>query len=228
MIDYIKESNKKAQDRNEYMLFNVPVYVINKFPNNIEINNILNSVKDIINKNYLDGLEAIYIGDFKDLNRRDIQSMLKDGAIWISSNNIKNIITEPLVIENIIHEVGHLLEEKFQLQIYGDGRVENEYNSKKNRLFQLLKNDGYKVEINLFFSDDMLKELDHFLYKDVGYDKISLLSAGLFLSPYSITTIREYFATGLLDFLLGEDDHLEDISPILYEKINKVIENLEK
>jgi hypothetical protein len=27
---------------------------------------------------------------------------------------------------------------------------------------------------------------------------------------------------------LGEDDHLEDISPILYEKINKVIENLEK
>jgi hypothetical protein len=41
MIDYIKESNKKAQDRNEYMLFNVPVYVINKFPSNIKINNIL-------------------------------------------------------------------------------------------------------------------------------------------------------------------------------------------
>ena len=48
MIDYIKESNKKAQERNEYMLFNVPVYVINKFPNNIEINNILDTVKDII------------------------------------------------------------------------------------------------------------------------------------------------------------------------------------
>jgi len=228
MIDYIKESNKKAQDRYEYMLFNVPVYVINKFPNNIKVNNILNSIKDIINKNYLEGLEAIYIGDFKDLNRRDIQSMLKDGAIWISSNNIKNVITEPLVVENIVHEVGHLLEEKFQFQIYGDGRVENEYNSKKNRLFQLLKNDGYKVEINLFFSDDMLKELDYFLYKDVGYDKISLLSAGLFLSPYSITTIREYFATGLLDYLLGEDNHLKDVSPILYEKINKIIENLEK
>ena len=62
----------------------------------------------------------------------------------------------------------------------------------------------------------------------MGYDKISLLSAGLFLSPYSITTIREYFATGLLDFLLGEDNHLKDVSPVLYEKINEVIENLEK
>ena len=66
MIDYIKESNKKAQNRNEYMLFSVPVYVINKFPSNIKINNILDSVKDIIDKKYLDGLEAIYIGDFKE------------------------------------------------------------------------------------------------------------------------------------------------------------------
>jgi hypothetical protein len=137
MIDYIKESNKKAQDRNEYMLFNVPVYVINKFPSNIKINNILDSVKDIINKKYLDRLDAIYIGDFKDLNKRDIQSMLKDDAIWISSNNIKNVITEPLVVENIIHEIAHLLEEKYQSQIYGDGKLEREYNSKKNRLFLL-------------------------------------------------------------------------------------------
>ena len=226
MIDYIKESNKKAQNRNEYMLFNVPVYVINKFPNNIEINNILNTVKDIINKNYLDGLEAIYIGDFKDLNRRDIQSMLKDGAIWISSNNIKNVITEPLVVENIIHEIAHLLEEKFQSQIYGDGRLENEYNSKKNRLFQILKNDGYDISLDLFFSDDMLKEFDHFLHKQVGYDKISILTAGLFLSPYSVTTIREYFASGMLSYLLDESDHLDEISPILSEKIVKVMENL--
>jgi len=205
MIDYIKESNKKAQDRNEYMLFNVPVYVINKFPSNIKINNILDSVKDIINKKYLDGLETIYIGDFKDLNRRDIQSMLKDDAIWISSNNVKNVITEPLVVENIIHEIAHLLEEKYQSQIYGDRKLEREYNSKKNRLFHLLKNEEYDIDLELFFSDDMLKEFDNFLYKVVGYDKISLLTAGLFLSPYSITTIREYFASGMLDYLTNDN-----------------------
>jgi hypothetical protein len=226
MIDYIKESNKKAQDRNEYMLFNVPVYVINKFPSNVKINNILDSVKDIINKKYLDRLDAIYIGDFKDLNRRDIQSMLKDGAIWISSNNIKNIITEPLVVENIIHEIAHLLEEKYQSQIYGDGKLEREYNSKKNRLFHLLKNEGYDIDLDLFFSDDMLKEFDNFLYKIVGYDKISLLTAGLFLSPYSITTIREYFASGMLDNLTSDDNYIGEISPVLYSKIKQVKENL--
>ena len=44
----------------------------------------------------------------------------------------------------------------------------------------------------------MLKEFDNFLYKKIGYDKLSLLTSGLFLSPYSITTIREYFASGLI------------------------------
>jgi hypothetical protein len=227
MIDYIKESNKKAQERNEYMLFNVPVYVINKFPSNIKINNILDSVKDIINKNYLNDLEAIYIGDFKDLNRRDIQSMLKDGAIWISSNNIKNVITEPLVVENIIHEIAHLLEEKYQSQVYGDGKLEKEYNSKKNRLFHLLKNEGYDIDLDLFFSDDMLKEFDNFLYRIVGYDKISLLTAGLFISPYSITTVREYFATGMLDYLTDDESYVKEISPTLYSKIKNIKETIE-
>ena len=226
MIDYIKESNKKAQDRNEYMLFNVPVYVINKFPSNIKINNILDSVKDIIDIKYLDGLETIYIGDFKDLNRRDIQSMLKDDAIWISSNNVKNVITEPLVVENIIHEIAHLLEEKYQSQIYGDRKLEREYNSKKNRLFHLLKNEEYDIDLELFFSDDMLKEFDNFLYKVVGYDKISLLTAGLFLSPYSITTIREYFASGMLDYLTNDNSYIDEISPVLYSKIKQIEENL--
>jgi hypothetical protein len=40
------------------------------FLSNIDLNNILNSVKDIINKNYLNGLEAIYIGDFKDFEQK--------------------------------------------------------------------------------------------------------------------------------------------------------------
>ena len=72
----------------------------------------------------------------------------------------------------------------------------------------------------------MLKEFDYFLYKKVGYDKLSLLSSGLFLSPYSITTIREYFASGLIDYLFEEGIHLSDVSPILYRKIFKIVEKL--
>ena len=140
--------------------------------------------------------------------------------------NIKNVITEPLVVENIIHEVAHLLEEKYQSQIYGDGKLEREYNAKKNRLFQILKADGYDIDLDLFFSDDMLKEFDNFLYRIVGYDKISLLTAGMFLSPYSVTTIREYFASGVLDYLTNENSYIDEVSPILYSKIKTMEEEI--
>ena len=226
MINYLKEVHKKAQDRKEYMLFNVPVYVINKFPKSINMNNILNQTSQKINKNFLNGLDAIYIGDFDDLNRRDIQSMFKDGAIWISSNNIKNIITEPLVVDSIIHEVAHLLEDRFEEGIYYDRTLENEYLAKKRRLYELLLSDGYKIPLELFFSDDYLKEFDQFLYKKVGYDKISIMTSGLFLSPYSITTIREYFAAGLLMYLSEDKEYLKIISPTLYLKIKDTLEKL--
>jgi hypothetical protein len=226
MITYIKESNKRIQDRSEYMLYNVPVYVINKFSKHIKINNILNSVKEKINKNFLNGLDAIYIGDFDDLNKRKIQSMLKDGAIWISSNNIINVITETLVAENIIHEVAHLLEDRFQEILYSSGGIEQEYESKKQRLYSLLKADGYEITPELFFSDDHLREFDSFLYQEVGYDKLSLLSAGLFFSPYSITSIREYFANGFLLYLSEEHEYLKDLSPVLYSKIIKILNKL--
>ena len=67
----------------------------------------------------------------------------------------------------------------------------------------------------------MLKEFDNFLYKVVGYDKISLLTAGLFLSPYSITTVREYFATGFTEFYMHPNEHgfLQKVSPQLYKKL---------
>jgi len=226
MKTYIKESNERIQDRSEYMLYNVPVYVINKFAKHIKINNILNFVKGKINKNFLNGLDAIYIGDFDDLNKRKIQSMLKDAAIWISSNNIVNIITEPLVAENIIHEIAHLLEDRFQEVLYGSEGIEQEYESKKQRLYSLLKADGYEITPKLFFSDDYLREFDSFLYRDVGYDKLSLLSVGLFFSPYSITSVREYFANGFLLYLSEGREYLKDLSPVLYLKIVKILNKL--
>ncbi len=66
-------------------------------------------------------------------------------------------------------------------------------------------------------------EFDDFLLNKVGYDKLSILMQGLFISPYAATSLREYFATGFTDFFM-EPDHrlLRSISPILYKKIEKI------
>ena len=64
---------------------------------------------------------------------------------------------------------------------------------------------------------------DHFLYKEVGYPLLSSLTAGLFMSPYAATSLREYFANGFEWFFLKDQQtYLKQISPVLYNKLDKL------
>ena len=226
MFKYLIESHNKREDRKEYKLYGVPVQVINKYPDNIKISNILSIVKTKLPPAFLNGLEIIYIGDFPELNDREIQAMLKDDAIWLSSNNIKNFLTEPLIAESIIHEIAHLVEERWKDFIYEDGAIQSEYDGKKQRLVDLLRGEGESVFSDLFFKDEYLSELDAFLYKTVGYDKLSLIASDLFLSPYSVTTIREYFADGFQAFFSPDRRYLKEISPLLYARIQNLVKEI--
>jgi len=224
MKNYLIEANKRAQDRKEYMLYNVPLYIIHSFPKVIDVNTIIDLVKKKLPADTFNGLDAIYVGEFKDLKDREIQAMFKDSAIWLSSDNIKSFMTEEVIADNIVHEVAHLLEDLYPHFIYFDNKVEQEYNSKKHKLMTILKEEGYSVFIKLFFNEEYLKEFDNLLYKHIGYDKLALFSLGLFISPYSITTIREYFASGFQMFFSEEVDYLREISPVLYHKIKKLMD----
>ena len=74
-------------------------------------------------------------------------------------------------------------------------------------------------------------EFDQFLLKDVGYDKLSDVVNGIFISPYSPTSLREYFATGFTEFYMHPNNHgfLKKTSPALYSKLEKInnIESLD-
>ena len=227
MLKYIIESQDKFnKQRKEYSLYNVPIKVIDELPDNIKINNIINNIKSKIDKDFLKNIRNIFIGDFDDLNKRNIQAMLKDNSIWVSSNNIKNFLTEKSITNSIMHEIAHSLEKSFEKSLYSDGKLKNEYNSKKKRLFDTLKHHDYDVFKDLFFKDNNISELDDFLYKRVGYDKLAIFVNGLFLTPYSVTTLREYFASGFQAFFSNDRDYLKDISPILYSKIYELVKEI--
>ena len=67
-------------------------------------------------------------------------------------------------------------------------------------------------------------EFDEFLLKDIGYDKLSSIVSGLFISPYAPTSLREYFATGFTEFYLNPNEHtfLKQLTPALYNKLEKI------
>ena len=58
------------------------------------------------------------------------------------------------------------------------------------------------------------------LYKKIGYDKLSDLMMGLFITPYAATSLREYYATGFSEFYFDSNHNfLRKVSPELYKKL---------
>ena len=225
MKKYLQTSFKEnLKNRKYYFIHNTPVFIIDSFPKSIDTNYIMKSVEETIPTSFMQGIEGIYVGNFPELKSRDIQAFSRDDAIYLSSFEDEPNISPELIVRDIVHEISHFLEENYYYEIYDDDLIRREYEGKKQRLADLLRAEGYEFPEKLFFSDDYVDELDDFLYKKIGYDKISILSVGLFLSPYSITSIREYFANGFEEYLMGDYDYLKDISPILFSKIQELIE----
>ena len=228
MKDYLINSHKQyMNDRREYYIKDVPLYIINPLPEHIDIGSIVNSVESVMPQFLLNNVEGVYVGNFPELKKRDLDSMFKDGVIYISSYNDDKEITEDVVVRNIVHELAHALEDAIENNIYGDFSIDREYILKKKKLITLLQAQDYKFPHKWFFDEKYVEKLDNFLYDEVGYDKLAILSAGLFISPYSITTFREYFANGFEEYFLGDSEYLRETSPALYNKIKNIIEEIE-
>jgi hypothetical protein len=228
MKEYITHSVKKSlRERKEYFLYDIPVYILKPLPEHINFNNVLEELKDIVPYEFMSGLEGIYVGEFPELKDRKIQAMFRDGVIYLSNfKEFADKVTEEIIIKDVVHELAHLLEDKSQHEIYGDDTIEKEYMGKKKRLVDLLRaNDvSFHGMGKLFFSDEYVDELDNFLFKELGYDSLIALTLGLFLSPYSVTSIREYFANGFEEYIIGDRHYLKEISPALFNKLESILE----
>ena len=220
---------ESLKEKREYLLFNkVPLFIIDFFPDHIDINYIIKRIEKNIPPSFLVNIDAIYVGEFEELNNREIQAMYKDSAIYLSSFKNSNIpVSEELIVVDIVHEIGHSFEEKVMYELYHDKKLENEFISKRKRLFEILKSEEYKISEDLFLNPEYDEKFDLFLYKKIGYEKLSLLTVGLFTSPYSATSLREYFANGFEEFYLGDKKYLMEICPTLFKKI-KLISNIEE
>lgn len=223
MKKYILESyNRYIENRKEYYLNSVPVFVINPLPSDIDLEYVLEEIASSVPNSFIDLVDGIYIGQFPELKNREIQAMLKDGAIYLSNFEDEDEVTENVIIDDIIHEIAHAIEDKYHSILYDDGVIEKEYIGKKKRLMDILEAEGEEFDKYMFFSDNVDK-FDDFLYNDIGYDRLSLTINGLFISPYSVTTLREYFSNGFEEYIRGDRLYLKQTCPYLFYKIDELI-----
>jgi len=218
---YLESSNEKARDQQkEWKLFgNIDVFIKDPFVTPINVPDIINKFEQLIPSHLTYGLDSIYIGDFKEFQQRNINAFFEGGTIYVS--NIQDDLED--FLDDIIHELAHSVEAQNGLEIYGDGRLENEFLGKRKKLYYILKEEGYDINLLDFLNPEYTREFDELLYKKIGYSNLRDLTGGLFYSPYGATSLSEYFANAFEAFFMKKDfNTLQSLSPVLYNKIEKL------
>ena len=228
MFDGIKNfifenSYKNRRNQKHHKIFNfIDLYIKDPLPENIDILEVIQGVEEKIPFHLVEKIDVFYIGEFKEFEEKQVNAMYRDGAIYIT-NHQDDL---PDMVDDMIHEISHAIEDIYAEQLYADNKIQNEFIGKRKRLEDMLRQYGYLDGKELSFADiEHDQELDDFLYKELGYDKLDTFCTGLFIRSYAVTDIREYFATAFEEFILGDRAYVERLSPAVYRKISFLYKN---
>jgi len=226
-LSFLKESTQKSkkQMKTYHFFGSIPVYIKDDlmfYDGESNIQQVIDLVDKYVPHSLSRYVDVIYVGDFTSFTEKNTNAAYKDGAIYVI--NVQDNAED--MADDIVHELAHSLEIPYRDLIYGDGKLEQEFLGKRQRLFDLLR--AYDQEImspHFFQNPDYDREFDEYLYSTVGYKALSSIASGLFYSPYSITSLHEYFAKGFEAFFLHKDiKTLAKLCPVLYNKVEQLAE----
>ena len=209
---WLKESIKKSKNlRDSWSLNGIQIFIKDKLPEQLDMKFVVNYINSRIPQHLMNGVDIIYVGEFEEMERRDINAFFEDGAIYVTNNQDN----EMDMIDDIIHEMAHATERQYMDQIYS-GAIEKEFLGKRERLYFILKGEGYNISPVFRVKSEYDHDIDNFLYQEVGYDHLNMLVNGLFVSAYASTSLSEYFARGFEEYFMGDVNYLRKISPVLF------------
>jgi len=218
-MKWLNESMDKSKKlKDTYSLHDIEIFIKDQFPESINVDFVLKYIKARIPYELLRGVDMIYVGKFKHLDEKEANAIYMDGAIYLTNEQDDDMD----LIDDIVHEIAHSVEELYGHGIYDDGAVQREFLGKRKRLFADLKANDYAPPEELQYETDYTQKIDDYLYQDVTYDAMWHFVGGLFPSPYAATSLREYFARGFEEYVIGNKQELAQLCPVLSRKLNQL------
>ena len=215
VANYVKNKNDNLP---EYKIGGFQIFVQSPLPENIDLKSCFEEINKLLPEHFINLIDVVYIGNFNFLSDKKFNAMYSDGGLYVSSQQDDSADLK----DDIIHEVAHAVEEKFGMHLYGDEEIKNEYFGKMKKLKNYLLHDNINTEGVNFFNTSYNEDFDNFLYSGIGYRNMPKYTSNLFLAPYSVTSMKEYFARGFEEFFLGNKLYLKTVCPYVYKKINQL------
>ena len=118
---FIKNKNK---NKKHFSWNGVEIFIKDEIKNKeISLNRVLKSLSKKIPKDFLVNVDTMYIGEFDFLKDREVQAMYQNSSIFITNEQDD----EEDLLDDIVHEISHSLEEVRSDLLYSDGRMEKEF-----------------------------------------------------------------------------------------------------
>lgn len=218
-MNWIKESFAKSKKiRNHFKLHAIDIFIKDPLPDNIDPDFVFKYVSKQIPSSLLRGVDIVYVGQFDVFREKKVNAIFEDGAIYITNQQSSN----QDFVDDIIHEIAHATEEMHTELIYEDQLLKREFLAKRKNLYWVLQTNDYKPYSKIANTYHYDKEIDMYFYEDVGYDSMWHIITGIFPTPYSATSLREYFAIGFEEYFIGDRALLKRDCPVLYVKLREL------
>ena len=219
--NYIQENKSLS-----FSIKGIEVFIKDPLPKEVSAKNTIKKLIKILPSHFFKNMKKINIGQFDELERRSLEAMFYKDSIFITNKQM----TEKDMLKDLVHEIAHSVEKNYKDFIYADGAIKKEFLNKRKKMWELLRNKGYDIDLKASLEVSYNEEYDYFLYKKVGYDVLSILTANLFFSPYAATSINEYFANSFENFFTKSKNYykIKSISPNLFKKLESLINMKEK
>lgn len=223
MERFIRSSMEESKrTRREYSMYGrVYVYIQDFLPENVDMVEVIETIEDMLPPHVVKEIDTIFVGTNAELEDKEVTAMYDSGAIYIS-NNQKSVED---MVDDIVHEIAHSLEQPYGFVLYSDGVLEKEFLNKRLKSYDLLSAYDFVPETAKvsFMNVEYSTSFDTLLYKDIGYERLAQLLMGVYTTPYAATSLREYFATGFEDYFMHDAAYLKKISPNLFNKVDKLV-----
>ena len=208
------------KQKREYMLYNSIPVMIRDNPD-YDMGEVLTAIEKNIPRSLTSDLDYVVVSNMGHFDNKDLDSIFLDGVIYMSPE-IED--TEEATL-TVAHEIAHSVE-TIHPQIYADQSIESEFLGKRLKLKNILDSHDVDTSEYDFLTTEYEEKFDDFLYLVVGYPLLRTLTTGLFMSPYAITSIREYFADAFEEYFFRNPAYVKKMSPAVYYKIEELLGTL--
>ena len=218
---YIHQKKLVAEQKMDfYTPLGIHVYFKDPIANKkVDAEKVVARLEGTLPQHLLQEVEMIIFGYFDEFKERKLNAFYDAGTLYITPDQDDN----DDLFDDLVHEVAHSVESPFGSLIYGDQKLKEEFLSKRRNLYNILWQMGYKLPEKVFMNPEYDEEFDMFLLEQVGYDKLEIVTQGMFIRPYAATSLAEYFATGFAEYYLDPNhNHLKRVSPQLYRKLSQL------